>query len=330
MSNAITSFFGQIFSRPNGSAYLPDIFPIPCGEDVFVQTDIDTVYAKILTDVIDRTEGIPEEAQKSLWDSCLQSEAPDGLVTLLAKAMSRKEELFLVYKEGVLRKATTEETRHIKNQYKEKGKSELGVFISFTNYRRTDMVKLYSTLEYGVISSLYKNVNLAKAVQYKINDLRASVGLTDSAKATAQAQAVAEALSKGKDVMLDAKDSIEAHKPDLEATRSTIEFLDSKRCFYLGLPRSYVNGEAAGGLGDSGIGDAKAIERGLKNYFVSIVQPVLSAVFGAKVTFRPSDLAQIDTALEAIKTFELVGDQYLNAEAKKKVVNQLLLISPAT
>ncbi len=324
MSNAFTSFFGQIFSRPNGNAYLPDIFPIPITNDIFIETDVETIYAKILTDVVDHTEGIPETADNALWDNCLQSEAPAGLITLLAKAMTCKQDLFLVYKQSVLRVATSEEMLLIKKDYKATGKSSTGVFISFAGYKRTDMVKLYSALEYGVVSSLYKNVNLAKAVQYKINDLRSSVGLTDSDKATEQAQAIAGALSMGKDVMLDAKDEISSHKPDLDATKQAIEFLDSKRCFYLGLPKSYVNGEQPGGLGDSGVGDAKAIERGLKNYFNSIIEPVMSAVFGASVTFKDTDTAQVTAAMEAIKTFSLVDDTLVNAATKKKIVNSLL------
>jgi hypothetical protein len=321
------NFFGlTVGTRSNGSAYLPDTFPMPIASNVFVENDVQSVYAKILTDVIERCEGIPEEAENGLWDSCLQSEAPEGLVTILSKAMEKKTDVFIVYKEGVLRLAGSEETAQIRMDYKQKGKSDVGVYVSFKNYKKTDMVKLYSALEYCVISALYKGSNLSKAIQYKINDLRSSVGLTDSAQAKAQAKDVADALALGRDVMLDAKDEIASHKPDLEATKQSIEFLDSKRCFYLGLPRSYINGEQSGGLGDSGSGDSKAIERGLKNYFVSIVRPVLEAVFKVKVTYKPSDLAQIGSALEAIKTFSLVDESLVSRETKVRVVERLLAI----
>lgn len=327
MSSIVTTFFGQIFgSRPTGSAYLPDIFPIPIAADIFTRTDTETVYSKILTDVVDRCEGLTEDQMNALWDNCLMSEAPDGLITMLAKGMARKEELFLVFKEGVIRRANTEEQVTIKADYKKVGKSSAGVYVSFQNYHRTDMVNLYSAMEYGVISSLYKSVNLSKAVQYKINDLRASVSLVDMDVAKTQAGNVASALSKGKDVMLDAKDSIDSHKPDLEAAKSAIEFLDSKRCFYIGLPRSWVNGEQPGGLGDSGDGDAKAVERGLKNYFVSIVRPVVNALFNVKLVFKPSDMAQVSLGLEALKTFGLLTDQtLLDEKTQKQIVERLFL-----
>ncbi len=321
------NFFGlTVGTRSQGSAYLPDTFPMPIAANIFVENDVQSVYAKILTDVIERCEGIPDEAENGLWDSCLQSEAPEGLVTLLSKAMEKKTDLFIVYKDSVLRLASSEEVQVIRMDYKQLGKSDAGVYVSFKNYKKTDMVKLYSAMEYCVVSSLYKGSNLSKAIQYKINDLRSSVGLTDSAQAKAQAKEVADALAIGKDVMLDAKDEIASHKPDLEATKQSIEFLDSKRCFYLGLPRSYINGESSGGLSDSGNGDAKAIERGLKNYFVSIVKPVLEAVFGVKVTYKPSDLAQIGSAMEAIKTFSLVDESLVSRETKVRVVERLLAI----
>jgi hypothetical protein len=323
------NFFGlTVGTRSTGSAYLPDTFPMPIASNVFVENDVQAVYAKILTDVIERCDGIPEEAQPSLWDSCLQSEAPEGLVTILSKSMEKMTELFLVYKDTVLRHATSEETAQIRADYKKSGKSNVGVYVSFKNYKKTEMVQLYSTLEYCVISALYKGSNLSKAIQYKISDLRSSVGLTDSALAKAQAKEVADALALGRDVMLDAKDEIASHKPDLEATKQSIEFLDSKRCFYLGLPRSYINGEQSGGLSDTGSGDSKAIERGLKNYFVSIVKPVLEAVFGIKVTYKGTDMVQIDTALEAMKTFELVGENLLSLETKRSVIAKLLGVDP--
>jgi hypothetical protein len=300
---------------------LPDIFPIPIAQEMFVLNDMEAVYSKILTDVIERTDGLPQDAP--LWDSCLQSEASDGLITLIAKAMVRKEDLFLVYKEGIVRRADAGESAQIRADYKQTGKSGVGVYISFTNYKRTDMVKLYASLEYCVVSGLYKSVNLSKAVQYKIAELRSSVSLTDKAAAEEQATEIAEALSCGRDVMMDSKDMITSHKPDLEAAEKTIDFLDSKRCFYLGLPKAYVNGTQTGGLGDSGNGDSKAIERGLKSYFVSIMKPTLEAIFSVKVNFKPSDMAQIGEALEALKTFELVGDSYLDDETKTKVVNRL-------
>lgn len=322
--SVFSDFFGLTNSSVRGAAYLPDIYPMPVESNNFVKTDVVAIYSKILTDVVERTQGIKEEDLPLFWDNCLGSEAGEGLITLLSKAMEQKNDLYLVFKEGVIRRADSQEQAQIQADVKKLGKSSVGIYVSFKKYDKTDMVKLYSALEYCAVKSLYKGMNLSSAVQYKINDLRSSVGLADSAEAKAQAQDIAEALSKGKDVMLDAKDILELLKPDVEATGKSIEFTDAKRCFYLGLPLSYITGEAPKGLGDSGEGDAKAIERGLKNYYFSIIKPVVEALLDVKTTFKSQDFRQIDTALNALKTFALTDEKYISDDNKLLIINTLL------
>lgn len=313
-------------SSSSALAEMPDIFPLSLKEKVFVDTDTLAIYLKIITDVMERTHGLPEELQSMLWDSCLKSEAPDGLVSLLAKAMADKDELFLVYNQALklLKKASSTESTQIKADYAKEGKSSLGVYISFKNYVRTDMVKLYSGLEYCTVASLNKSMKLSTAIQIKIKELRGNVSLSDSAGATTQAGAIAKNLSEGKDVYLDAEDLIETSKPELSPIKEAMTFLNQKKSFHLGMPASYITGEAPKGLGDSGEGDSKAVERGLKNYYFSIVKPVLEVLFGSTTTFKSQDFRQISSALESLKTFELVSDDLISSEEKRSVVSKLL------
>lgn len=322
---SLASMFGWNLSTTT-SEELPDIFPLPVGQDAFVKVDSLTIFLKILTDVLERTQNIPEEVQPLLWDNCLKSESAKGLVTLLSEAISLKEDLFLVYDKSVkiIRKATSGEQAQIQADYEKQGESSVGVYISFKNYVRADMIKLYSALEYSTVSSLSKNMALSKAIQIKIELLRGSTALTDASVAKAQAIAMANALAKGKDIYLDAKDSVETAKPDLTATKEAMAFLDSKRAFYLGMPSSYVTGEQPGGLGDSGVGDAKAIDRGLRIYYFSIIKPVVEAVFKIKTTYKSQDFSQISAALEAMKTFALTDDTMVSADNKRLILNKLL------
>jgi hypothetical protein len=322
--SGLTTWFGWSSSTERGSD-LPDLFPLGLAEDVFVKTDVINIYTKILTDVIERTQGIPDNFEVSIWDNCLQSEASEGLVTLLAKAMADKKDLFLVFDKSVkvLRKATIEEERQIREDYKKGASSPTGAFVSFKNYSRTDMLILYSALEYCTIAGLNKSMNLSKAIQFKVSELRSSVSLADSSAASAQGLTIATALKNGKDVLLDAKDSVATASPDLTATQASMGFLNQKRSFYLGMPASYITGEAPKGLGDSGEGDAKAVERGLKNYFFSIVKPVVEAVFGSKTTFKSEDFVQLSTSLEAMKTFELTSDELISQDNKRIIINKL-------
>lgn len=305
---------------------LPEIFPFPIKQLDFVRCDVESIYSKILTDVIERTHGLKEETEALLWDSAVMTNAQEGLVSLLAKAMTDKQDLFLVYEKAVnvVRKATATEEAKIREDYKTKRVSESGVYVSFKNFQRSDMVKLYSALEYCTVGGLYKSANLSKAIQIKIEDLRKSVSLSDAAGAKTQAAEIAKSLAAGRDVLLGEKDSVETSKPDLEATEKSIMFLNERRSFYLGLPASYMTGVQTTGMGTTGENDTKAIERGLKSYFVSIVKPVLELLFSVKLSYKSQDFRNISGAMEVLKTFDLVSGELISLENKTKILNSLL------
>lgn len=304
------------------TAELPEIFPLSVYQKDFIRMDIVSTYVKILTDTFERVHGLKKELDPVLWDNCVQTDANEGLITLMANAMADQRDLFLVYvpSVGVLRKATPKEEETIKADYKTKGESSTGVFISFKKYRRTEMLLIYSGFEYCVLGSLNKTLNISKAVQIKVNDLRASVSLADSEVAKAQGKAIADALSKGKDVMLDVKDEITTASPDTSSTEKAIGFLDAKKSFILSLPISYVSGLQTPGIGSTGEADMRAVERGLKQYFVSIIRPVLKALFKADTEFKSQDFRQMTTALEVLKTFDLVSDENMSRDAKQEIV----------
>lgn len=319
----LSNFFGWTSSSTPESE-LPEIFPLPIVQSEFVKTDVVTIYAKILTDVLERVHGLNDDEQTLLWDSAVKSNASEGLVTLLSKAMTDKAELFLVLDAGVLRKATPEEQTQIKLDYEKTAESLVGVYVSFKDFVRADMVKLYSAFEYVTVSSLHKSMQLSKAVQIKISDLRGSVSLTDSSVAIAQAQAMASSLACGRDILMDEKDSVETSTPDLAAVQAAIIFLNQKRSFYLGLPAAYINGEQTGGLGSTGENDTRAIERGLKSYYMAILKPVLEALFDATLSYKSQDFRQIAGSMDVLKTLSLIDEELISKENKTKLVNQLL------
>lgn len=305
---------------------LPDIFPFPVVYDDFIRTDIIATYTQILTDTVERTHGLTDKEEEVLWDNCMVSDAPQGLISLLATAMEKMNELFLVYNKGgsgVLRQADQLERAQIQADYKLYGKSSAGVQISFQKYRRTEMLRIYSGFEYYATSSLFKNVNLSKAVQIKINDMRASVSLHDASVAKDQAKLIATALKCGKDILLDSKDVIETASIDMGPVEKTVAFLDEKRSFILGLPLSYISGEQTGGIGSTGEADMRAVERGLKRYFESIIKPVFKALFGKECKFQSKDFREITSALEALKTFDLIGEELVPVELKKQIIARM-------
>jgi hypothetical protein len=303
---------------------LPAIFPMPISELDFVTIDVIAIFSKILTDVVERTNGLSDEQTALLWDNCLKSEKPDGLITMVSKAMADKKELFLVVDSGIVREADATEREKIRADYKKSAKSATGVFVSFSTWRRSDMIKFYLALSYCTASSLWKTMNLSKAVQLKFSDLRKSVSATDSEDVKAQGQLIATALGKGNPVMLDAKDMVETATPDLKATQEAVDFVDSKLAFYLGMPDSYLCGEQTAGLGSSGENDMRAVERGLKNYYVSIMKPILEALFSVKLQYKSQDFTLIAASVEVLKTFTLIDDTLVSADNKRRIVNGLL------
>lgn len=317
------SIFGFSFKSSgsdSNSSELPNIFPFGLKCTDFVKFDLYSTYTKILTDVAERSHGLDDDEQAMLWDSVVQSESNCGLISLLAWAMVGKCDLFLVIKEGVIRKATDEEVKLIKADYAKQAESKTGVYVSFQNFLKTDMLTIYSDLEYAILSSLNKTLNLSKAIQIKIDELRSSVGLADSDVAIEQARNIARSLSNGKDVLLSGKDVIETAKVDVTPTQSAMQFLDGKRAFILGFPLSYISGEQTGGIGSTGEGDARAVEQGLKQYFYSIWKPICKALFDAEVKFKSLDFKDMAQALEALKTFDIVSNDFLSVESKQQIM----------
>lgn len=321
----LSTFFGFKNLELTSDSELPEIFSLGLNQDQFVNTDVMNVYSRILTDCVERTQGIDEDIFPLLWDNCLQSEASEGLITLLAQAMTDKKDLFLVYNEALnlVRPATTNEADAIREDYRNRGESALGIFVSFKKYNRTDMVKIYSSMEYCVVASLNKVMNLSKAIQFKMSAMRSSVSLSDSSVAIDQAKTIATALSKGKDVMMDKDDEILTGTPDISSIEKSIEFLDAKKSFYYGMPLSYIDGAQTAGIGSTGEADSKAVERGLKQYYISIVKPVVEDLFEVKTSFKSNDFRQIGSGLEAIKTFELTSDELISQDDKKLIIRRL-------
>lgn len=298
------------------------LFPLMLKCDLFIINDIVSTYTKILTDTVDRTFGIPKEAEKYLWDNIIEGDDGEGLITMLAKAMANRADLYIVYKPsiGVIRYATRDEQDKIKKDYEKNGKSSVGVYVSFKKYRRTEMLRIWSEFEYCLLAGMNKQLHLSQSVQLKVNELRASVSLQDSEVAIKQAKAIAEAIRNGNEVLIDKNDEITMMNVNMDASKSSMEFLATKKAWILSMPASYLSGEQTEGIGSSGENDSRAVENGLKQYFVSILKPICDLLFDADCKFKSRDFRNMTTALEVLKTFDLVSDDNLSRESKQEIV----------
>ena len=309
-------------TQTNNWNEIEDIFPLGIKQREFLKADILSTYQKILTDTVDRAFGIPKKAERYLWDNVVGEVDNDGLVTMLAKGMAEKKELYIVYKPSieVIRYATREEEKKIKADYEKDSRSSVGIYVSFKNYKRTEMLEIWSCFEYCLLAGMNKQLNLSKAMHVKINELRSSVSLNDSEVAIAQAKNIAQALKRGNDVLIDKNDEISVMTVNMDASEKSMDFLANKKAWILSLPASYLSGDQTGGIGSTGENDSRAIENGLKQYFLTIVKPVCDLLFGVDCKFKSRDFRNMTTALEVLKTFDLVSDENLSRESKQEIV----------
>lgn len=306
----------------NSNNEIEALFPLSINCAHFIKNDILSTYQKILTDTVDRTFGVPKKAEQYLWDNVIEGDNHKGLITMLATAMTDKKDLYIVYKPGieVIREATREEQETIKADYEKNGKSSTGVFVSFKHYRRTEMLKIWSEFEWCLLGGMNKQLHLSQAVQIKINEMRASVSLQDSQVAIAQGRGIADALRKGNEIMIDKNDEIAMLGVNMDASKSSMEFLATKKSWILSLPASYLSGEQTAGIGSTGENDSRAIEAGLKQYFLTIIKPVFDLLFTIDCKFKSRDFRNITSALEVLKTFDLVSDDNLSRESKQEII----------
>jgi hypothetical protein len=89
------------------------------------------------------------------------------------------------------------------------------------------------------------------------------------------------------------------------------------------MPASYIGGELTSAMSDTGKADAKAVDRGLKVYYFSIIKPVVDTLFNISTTYKSDNTEELTLAFESLKTFDITSDEYLSKENKLKVSNKL-------
>jgi hypothetical protein len=340
LKTQIKSIFGQS-AEYNVSFDNPFPFGKQIAESVFVDYCLENIYRKILTDCYAKTRGIEAGHKKFYWDTVVKSygksNADKGLITMLAKAMAAKEDLFLVYKSDVLRRAGSKESESIREAFDNKsqtdGQSPMqspkgqsprqcpGYWFSFMEYTLSDILKVLYGFQYIILGSTYTSMNTAKALQLKINDLRRLVSDNDRANPIKQGTDIVAALKEGKSVMLDVADKIEHSSVDMEPTEVAVKFINGMIAFYLNAPLSYVNGQLAQGLSTTGESDGIAVERCLESFFNSVLKPVSDEIFKSDISFVCDNWRRLGAVANIMPVIESTG--LICDEKKRKLVEEL-------
>lgn len=316
-------FGGNQNNTPTGE--LINIFPLALDKDDFIKQDILTIYRAILTDTLERTYGIKQAQESLLWDNCVLDGSSKGLVSLISNAMYNMDRVYIVWdpSTNILREADPKERAEMDKIYTSGAKPKNKVALNFSNLNVTKMLKIYSELDYRTNCSINKSLGIASTIQLKLHELRSSVGYNDAEITIEQAKAIAKAMSEGRDIVLDAQDIIELANPDMAPAQKALDMNAQKKSFYLKLPASWITGLNHGSISDTGEREAKAVERGLKRWFYSIVKPTVEALFGITATYKSEDFYGLQTAISTLQTFELTSNEYISAENKLRILNSL-------
>ena len=296
-----------------------------CVED-FVKIKTENLYKKILQRCYSRSEGAKDaEKIQSLFDSSEKSGSPRGLISLLAKAMTEKTEIAIIYEAGVVRLADSKEKEQIKKEYEDKAKSSTGILVSFKDYCLTNLVKEYLAMIYYILSSMNTQVGLAKALQIKVAMLRSTVSVNGKDEPISQAKAINEALTKGQSVLMDEKDKVEVLKLDSASVEAAFRFVCSLLASDLGVSLSFITGEMTSGMSATGEADSNADEYGFQDYFNSIFKPACDKLYGWSLVFVTDDWRYTGTMLDKLIIVE--NSSILSDDQKRIYAERAIPIS---
>lgn len=311
----MTNKFLNIFKYNTGGQIAVDCinpYAVSMDRTAFINFKTALIYAKILKRCYAKSTGLTDEQALNLWDSAELSLPKYGVINLIANAMMNKAELYLVYDNGIARVATNEEQQTIKKDYDDKAHSSVGVLVNFQKYTMTDIIKLYMGLIFDVMQAANTNINLSKALQVKILDMRKTLSVSAVDDPREQAKNICEALKEGKSVATDAGDSIVT--TDLQTT----PVVDSLKMIYgllaaeIGVSTSFVCGELTSGMAVTGEADVNANEDGIKDFFNSVFKPILDKLFGVQIKFKTDNfrrLKEFAQMIPYIESSEIVTDE---------------------
>lgn len=274
-------------------------FSLSCPEKEFVTWFVRDTYETILTDCFSRTAGLEEKQERALWDSCVDSDAHKGLISLLAEAMSEKKTLTLVYTAEIVRKAESADAQGIKEG------SVKSITCSFANYSKTTLLKMYSGFLYDVIENANVGLKISKSVQLKVADLRPTQENDSSDTAKEQGREIVSGVKEGKAVLLDARDTLLQAAFDATPMKEGFNLFSGLCAKVIQMPQSYVNGLLAQGISTTGESDALAVEKGLRAYFNRIVRPVCLGLFGAQVSFKSDNWRKLQAVAGILPALEI-------------------------
>ncbi|MDR2709178.1 MAG: hypothetical protein LBC07_04300 [Elusimicrobiota bacterium] len=303
-------------------------FTFPIDEINYLNIKLSLLFSKILRDCFARSEGISDKIKPLFWDTVVKAygkaNADKGLISLLSTAMAAQTDLFLIYKNGVLRQADEPlEIEQIMQSFKN-GNAKVGYWFSFKDFDLSKILRLLFSFQLAIMATTFTGLNVSKALQFKINDLRKLVADTESEMPTNQVKKINEGLKAGKSIVIDALDKIETTHIEMSSVESGIKFINGLIAEALNMPLSYVNGELTTGISTTGESDSIAIERGLESIFNSVFKPSVDEIFKLDIRFVSENWRILLSSGSALQTIESLSEDIVPLAVKQRMAEAIL------
>ncbi len=318
------SFFGNFFGASESTEErLVAPFNMSLCQKDFVKIKTTVLFKKILHRCYALSAGAKDEDKiASLFDSLERSGAQRGLISLLAHAMTYKEQMAIVYDTGVARKATEAEKEAIEKDYKAAAKSSKGILVDFRKYWLSDLVAVYMAMIYDILVSMNTQVGLAKALQLKMSSLRGTVAANGKEEPIKQAKEINEALKAGNSVLMDKNDIVETLTLNADSVEKAFNFVCSLLAADLGVSLSFITGVLTTGMSATGEADSNADEYGFQDFFNSIFKPTCDRLYGWTLRFVSDDWRYF--AAMADKLIIVENSSLLTPEQKRAFADRLM------
>ncbi len=334
-SEKITAGFSRLCGRADAEASISDVpypFVVEMDAETFMKLKIEGLYSRILRDCIKRsvwTHKDKDAIERSFYDCFENSENNCGLVGFIAKAMYARKSKTLVWVDGVLREATRDEAKTIKEDYVNIAKSDKGVIINFKDYELTQKLRLYFRQMYEVNMARSTAVNVAAALKIQIDKLREMVANSDADQAIKQARQIAEALKKGRAVVVDGMDKIEGLSSiNTEPLIVARDEIYSEIAQDTGLPTSYISGVATTGASVIGDADINREAEGIEPYWLSIWKPIVTNLYGIQsMGYRTDKWRALESKVRSVSMIETLDT--LTEEEKREFAAKTLELDNA-
>lgn len=348
MSVTITNIFTGARRSLNASSDLVAPWCLDLCRVEFVELKIFSLMQKVFTDCYRYSTKIKnDDKERSLFDSLIYATPQYGLISRLAWMIANQKKMYLVYDHGIIRQATFEEQEKIDKDYATGMTFKYGIILDFTKYAIGKLLAHYFHQIYTIEQANNNSISLGGSLQYKVKDFRAKIGFVESGSDEIKGQAaqVTRYARDGKPVIIDKEDSLE----QTDASRNvTVADSSRDRCYRelaaaLGTTVSYITGEDEITTG-SGASyerlDARA-EDMIKNFWITVFQPVVEALLQEKIDFISQKWMTIKENLGSITMIEgiesipndikasvikkLIGDNYPNSndDVEKRIIELL-------